>query len=84
AMKHARFLTENGTTVIDLAADFRLQSLQDFEPWYKLEHTCPDILKDAVYWLPEVNRNAIAKAKVIGNPGCYPTTEQRHRSLPRQ
>nr|WP_313091131.1 N-acetyl-gamma-glutamyl-phosphate reductase [Moraxella sp. CTOTU48268] len=74
AMKHARFLTENGTKVIDLAADFRLQSLQDFETWYKLEHACPDILKDAVYGLPEVNRDAIAKAKVIGNPGCYPTT----------
>ena len=57
-----------------MAADFRLQSLQDFETWYKLEHTCPDILKEAVYGLPEVNRDAIAKAKVIGNPGCYPTT----------
>jgi len=74
AMKHARFLTENGTKVIDLAADFRLQSLQDFEAWYKLEHACPDILKDAVYGLPEVNRDAIGKAQVIGNPGCYPTT----------
>lgn len=74
AMKHAKFLVDNGTKVIDLAADFRLQSLEDFSAWYKLAHACPDILKTAVYGLPEVNRKAIAHANVIGNPGCYPTT----------
>ncbi len=74
AMKHAKFLTANNTKVIDLAADFRLQSLDDFKQWYDLEHDCPDLLRQSVYGLPEVNRHAIAKADIIGNPGCYPTT----------
>nr|WP_315041360.1 N-acetyl-gamma-glutamyl-phosphate reductase [uncultured Moraxella sp.] len=74
AMKHAKFLTENNTKVIDLAADFRLQSLTDFEKWYQLEHTCSDLLKTSVYGLAEINREKIAKADIIGNPGCYPTT----------
>ena len=74
AMKHAKFLTENNTKVIDLAADFRLQSLTDFEKWYQLEHTYSDLLKTSVYGLAEINREKIAKADIIGNPGCYPTT----------
>lgn len=74
AMKHADFLIKHNTKVIDLAADFRLQSLASFTQWYQLEHACPDILTQAVYGLPEINRQNIAKADVIGNPGCYPTT----------
>ena len=74
AMKHAKFLTDNNTKVIDLAADFRLQSLDDFKQWYDLDHECPDLLKNAVYGLPEVNREQVANADIIGNPGCYPTT----------
>lgn len=73
-MKHAKFLTNNNTKVIDLAADFRLQSLDDFKQWYDLDHECPDLLKNAVYGLPEVNREQVANADIIGNPGCYPTT----------
>jgi N-acetyl-gamma-glutamyl-phosphate reductase len=60
--------------VIDLAADFRLQDASVFEQWYKLPHSCTDILKTAVYGLPELYRNQIKQTQVIGNPGCYPTT----------
>jgi N-acetyl-gamma-glutamyl-phosphate reductase len=74
AMQHAQRLTKAGAKVIDLAADFRLQSLQEFETWYKHEHACPELLKDAVYGLPEVTREALKTANIVGNPGCYPTT----------
>lgn len=74
AMKHAKFLTEHNTKVIDLAADFRLKDIATFEKWYKLPHACPDILANSVYGLSELNREQIANAQVIGNPGCYPTT----------
>ena len=62
--------------VIDLAADFRLQNLSEFEKWYGMQHTCPELLKDSVYGLSELNRDKIKQANVIGNPGCYPTTVQ--------
>ena len=74
AMQKAQALTQAGVKVIDLAADFRLQSLADFEQWYQQPHACPELLKTAVYGLPEINRNKLAKADVVGNPGCYPTT----------
>jgi len=74
AMKQAEALTKAGVKVIDLAADFRLQSLSDFEHWYQQPHACPELLKSAVYGLPEVSRDSIAQALVVGNPGCYPTT----------
>ncbi|WP_227430137.1 N-acetyl-gamma-glutamyl-phosphate reductase [Psychrobacter sp. I-STPA6b] len=74
AMKQAEALAQSGVKVIDLAADFRLQSLAEFEKWYQHTHACPELLKSAVYGLPEVNRDHIKEAQVIGNPGCYPTT----------
>ena len=74
AMAQAQELIAAGTKVIDLAADFRLQDVPTFERWYKIPHTCPDILAESQYGLVELNREAIAKARVIGNPGCYPTT----------
>ncbi|WP_201539614.1 N-acetyl-gamma-glutamyl-phosphate reductase [Psychrobacter sp. 1044] len=74
AMKQAEALTQASVKVIDLAADFRLQSLSDFEHWYQQSHACPELLKTAVYGLPEVNRDKLATALVVGNPGCYPTT----------
>lgn len=74
AMAQARELLAAGTKVIDLAADFRLQDTAAFEHWYKMPHGCPDILKEAVYGLVELNRESVSKARVIGNPGCYPTT----------
>lgn len=74
AMKQAVALTQAGVKVIDLAADFRLQSLADFEHWYQQAHSCPELLKTAVYGLPELNRDKLAEASIVGNPGCYPTT----------
>ncbi len=74
AMAHTPALVAQGVKVIDLGADFRLQSLDEFEQWYGMAHTCPDILKDSVYGLTEVMRAKVATAKVIANPGCYPTT----------
>ena len=76
AMQHAAELVAANTKVVDLAADFRLQDLAQFEKWYGMQHACPDILKDSVYGLSELNREQIKQAQVIGNPGCYPTTVQ--------
>lgn len=76
AMAQTPALMAAGTKVIDLAADFRLQDVAQFEKWYGIPHTCTDVLKEAVYGLPELNRAAIKTARVIGNPGCYPTTMQ--------
>lgn len=76
AMQHTAELVAANTKVVDLAADFRLQDLAQFEKWYGMQHTCPEILKDSVYGLSELNREQIKQAQVIGNPGCYPTTVQ--------
>lgn len=74
AMSQTPALLAAGVKVIDLAADFRLQDVAVFEQWYKLPHSCADILKGAVYGIPELYREQVKHAKVIGNPGCYPTT----------
>ncbi|MFO7747833.1 MAG: N-acetyl-gamma-glutamyl-phosphate reductase [Orrella sp.] len=74
AMAQAQALLDAGVRIIDLAADFRLQDTSVFEQWYKMPHSCPDILKEAAYGLPELHRQEIAQARVVGNPGCYPTT----------
>ena len=74
AMSQAQALLKANVKIIDLAADFRLQDVATFEQWYKMPHTCADILKDAVYGIPELYREKIKNANVIGNPGCYPTT----------
>lgn len=74
AMSQVERLVAAGVKVIDLAADFRLQDIQAFEKWYKMEHSCPDVLRTAAYGLPELHREKIAKANVVANPGCYPTT----------
>ena len=74
AMSQARELLAHGVRIIDLAADFRLRDVHAFEKWYKLPHACPEILSEAVYGLSELNRDKIARARVVGNPGCYPTT----------
>lgn len=75
-MKQAPELMAQGARLIDLAADFRLQDLKAFEKWYGMAHSCPDLLRESVYGLPEVNREQIRTARIIGNPGCYPTTVQ--------
>ena len=76
AMQQARALLDAGVKVIDLAADFRIKDLAVWEQWYKMEHACPDLVAEAVYGLPEINRAAIKGARLIANPGCYPTAVQ--------
>jgi N-acetyl-gamma-glutamyl-phosphate reductase len=76
AMAQARELLAAGVRIIDLAADFRLADPAMFERWYKMPHACPDLLEEAVYGIPEINREAIRTARIVGNPGCYPTAVQ--------
>lgn len=76
AMSQGPALVSAGVRIIDLAADFRIRSTEVFERWYKIPHTAPQLLEEAVYGLPEVNREAIRRARVIGMPGCYPTSMQ--------
>ncbi|MEP7181502.1 MAG: N-acetyl-gamma-glutamyl-phosphate reductase [Betaproteobacteria bacterium] len=76
AMAQARELLAAGAKIIDLAADFRLKDPAVFEKWYGMAHTCPDLLAEAAYGLTELNRDAIRKARIVANPGCYPTTMQ--------
>ena len=76
AMADAPKLTGAGVKIIDLAADFRLKDAAAFEKWYKLPHSCPELLAEAAYGLPELNREEIKSARIVGNPGCYPTTMQ--------
>ena len=74
AMRHARTLVERGIRAIDLSADFRLQDLEAFGRYYKMEHADPDLLTEAAYGLPELgDREAIRKAKLVANPGCHVT-----------
>ncbi|MBA4152177.1 MAG: N-acetyl-gamma-glutamyl-phosphate reductase [Acinetobacter sp.] len=76
AMKQVPELLARGVKVIDLAADFRLKDPAVWQQWYGMPHACPDLLAEAVYGLPEVNREAIKAARLVANPGCYPTAVQ--------
>ncbi|MBI5430950.1 MAG: N-acetyl-gamma-glutamyl-phosphate reductase [Nitrosomonadales bacterium] len=76
AMQQVRALLDAGVKVIDLAADFRLQDIAEWEKWYSMSHVCPDLVAEAVYGLPEVNRAHIKTARLVANPGCYPTAVQ--------
>ncbi len=76
AMNSAPTLLEAGVKVIDLAADFRLRRVEEWERWYGMPHACPELLAEAVYGLPEVNRETIRAARLVANPGCYPTAVQ--------
>lgn len=76
AMQMAPALVNAGVKIIDLAADFRLQDPAIWEKWYGMPHSCTDLLAEAVYGLPEINREAIKNARVVANPGCYPTSVQ--------
>jgi N-acetyl-gamma-glutamyl-phosphate reductase len=62
-----------GKKVVDLSADFRLHNVAVYEQWYT-KHTAPDFIKESVYGIPELNRDAIAAARLVANPGCYPTS----------
>jgi N-acetyl-gamma-glutamyl-phosphate reductase len=76
AMQQARSLLGAGARIIDLAADFRLRDAASWEKWYGVSHACPELLPEAVYGLPEVNRVRIREARLVANPGCYPTAVQ--------
>ena len=76
AMSQAQELVDAGVRIIDLAADFRLTDPKLFERWYKMPHGAPNLLAEAAYGIPEMNREAIRKARIVGNPGCYPTAVQ--------
>lgn len=76
AMQQTRALLDAGVRVIDLAADFRIQDVSEWEKWYGMTHACPDLIAEAVYGLPELNREKIASARLVANPGCYPTAVQ--------
>lgn len=72
SMEAVSVFLEAGKKVIDLSADFRLRDIDIYEQWYK-EHTVPDLINEAVYGLPELYRDDIKAAKLVANPGCYPT-----------
>ena len=76
AMKDAGTLLEKGVRIVDLGADFRIKDVPEWQKWYGMEHTTPDLVAEAVYGLPEVNRAAIKGARLIASPGCYPTAVQ--------
>ena len=76
AMNEARALYDAGVRMIDIAADFRLKDVALWERWYKMKHACPELVAEAVYGLPEMNRSEIREARIVANPGCYPTSVQ--------
>lgn len=76
AMQQVPALLDAGVKVIDLAADFRLKDAAVWQKWYGMAHICPDLLAEAVYGLPEINRAMIKDARLVANPGCYPTAVQ--------
>ena len=76
AMQQTRELLDAGVKIIDLAADFRIQDIAEWSKWYGMAHACPDLVAEAIYGLPEINRDKIKGARLIANPGCYPTAVQ--------
>jgi len=76
AMQQAAELVEAGVRVIDLAADFRIRDIAEWEKWYGMSHASPALVEEAVYGLPERHRDRIRSARVLANPGCYPTAVQ--------
>lgn len=76
AMQQAGDLLAAGVRVIDLAADFRIKDVKLWEKWYGMSHAAPELVAEAIYGLPEMNREQIRSARLIANPGCYPTAIQ--------
>ncbi len=76
AMKQVPELLAKGVRVIDLAADFRIKDVDIWEKWYGQSHACPELVAEAVYGLPEINRDQIKTCRLLANPGCYPTAVQ--------
>lgn len=73
AMHAARELVAAGCRVVDLSADFRLRDVGTYVSWYATDHACPELVPEAVYGLPELYAEAVARARLVANPGCYPT-----------
>jgi N-acetyl-gamma-glutamyl-phosphate reductase len=76
AMGQAQALLDRDTRIVDLSADFRIKDVAEWERWYGMAHTSPDLVNEAVYGLPEMNRAQIKQARLVANPGCYPTAVQ--------
>ncbi len=76
AMGEARAVLEGGARIVDLSADFRIQDIAEWERWYKARHAAPELVREAVYGLPEINRARVREARLVANPGCYPTSVQ--------
>lgn len=76
AMDAAPELLARGVKVVDLSADFRIRDAELWARWYGMEHSSPNLLDEAIYGLPELNREAIRGARLVANPGCYPTAVQ--------
>lgn len=76
AMQQAAELVGAGVRVVDLAADFRIRDVAEWAKWYGMTHAAPELVAEAVYGLPEVNREQVRGARVLANPGCYPTAVQ--------
>ena len=66
-------ILSNGVRAVDISADFRLKDISEYGDWYQVEHPFPELVEEAVYGLPELGREDIARAKLVANPGCYPT-----------
>ncbi|MSP98553.1 MAG: N-acetyl-gamma-glutamyl-phosphate reductase [Betaproteobacteria bacterium] len=76
AMSQAKPLVDAGVRVIDLSADFRIRDVAEWEKWYKTTHAAPELVARAAYGLPEIHRESIREARIVANPGCYPTAVQ--------
>jgi N-acetyl-gamma-glutamyl-phosphate reductase len=76
AMTEARAILDAGARVVDLSADFRIKDVAEWERWYKTKHAAPELVAQAVYGLCELNREKIRGARLVANPGCYPTSVQ--------
>jgi N-acetyl-gamma-glutamyl-phosphate reductase len=76
AMGEARTVLDSGTRIVDLSADFRIKDVAEWERWYKTKHAAPELVREAVYGLPELNRHSVRHARLVANPGCYPTAVQ--------
>lgn len=76
AMDMARDLVKNDIRLVDISADFRIPNANVWEKWYGQKHTCPELIEQSEYGLPEMKnqREKITNAKIIANPGCYPTS----------
>jgi N-acetyl-gamma-glutamyl-phosphate reductase len=76
AMGQTQALLDAGVRVIDLAADFRIKDIAEWEKWYGMKHAAAELVAEAIYGLPEANRDKIRSARLVANPGCYPTAVQ--------